>query len=170
MCSSDAIFSSDVCHLTTRDYVTLDIMQNDRTVSEPMSTILRHKLARAIVMHKDQLPTGVAALGCELTYRINDGPVQTRILADREFHGLDRLLAVLPISHPYGLAMLGISEGGRACLCPVADPSETLHVLRVTRQRDAARAARPRQGGPARLRPPAGSKRRHHADGLLATG
>jgi regulator of nucleoside diphosphate kinase len=135
-----AMFVSDVCHLTTKDYATLEIMQK-RSLSgdELMNSILRRKLSRAIVMLGDQIPAAVATLGSQVTFRVNEGPAETRKLASEDFHGLAGLLPVIPISHPRGLAIMGVAEGAGVLLRPDDGPEETLTVLRVIHQPEAAR-------------------------------
>lgn len=133
------MFVSDVCHLTTKDYAILEIMQ-ERSLSgdELMNSILHRKLSRAIVMLGDQIPPTVATLGSQVTFRVNEGPAETRKLASEDFHGLAGLLPIIPISHPRGLAIMGVAAGASVLLRPDDGHEETLTVLRVIHQPEAA--------------------------------
>jgi len=147
-----AMFVSDICHLTTKDYTTLELMEQRFVGSdELMSSILRRKLSRAIVMLEDQIPPTVATLGSQVTFRVNDGPAETRMLASEDFHGLWGLLPVMPISHPHGLAIVGVAEGASVLLRPDDGPEETLTVLRIVHQPEAVRRIRDRRLSIARI-------------------
>ena len=134
------MFASDVCQLTTKDYTILEIMREQPFgLDELMRSILDRKLSNAIVALRDDIPADVVTVGSRVTYRIDDGRAETRIVAGDDFHGLSGLLPVAPISHPRGLAMLGLAEGDSATLHPHDGPAETIAVLEVVHQPEAAR-------------------------------
>ena len=134
------MFASDVCQLTTKDYTILEIMREQAFGDDDlMRSILGRKLSNAIVSLRDQIPANVVTVGSRVTYRIDDRPAETRIVAGDDFHGLSGLLPVVPISHPRGLAMLGLAEGDKVTLRPHDGPAETVAVLEVVHQPEAAR-------------------------------
>lgn len=134
------MFVSEVCHLTTKDFTILEIMREQPFGSDDlMRSIVSRKLSNTIVMLRDQIPATIVTLGSQVTYSINDGPSETRVVADDDFHGLFGLLPILPISHPRGLAMLGVAEGASVILRPHDGPTEKITVLDVMHQPEAAR-------------------------------
>jgi regulator of nucleoside diphosphate kinase len=134
------MFVSDVCRLTTKDYTILEIMREQSLGNDDlMRSIASRKLSNAIVMLRDQIPSTVVTVGSRVRYRIDDGPSETRIIAGDDYHGLVGLLPVMPISHPHGLAMLGLAEGASVVLRPHDGPAEKITVLEVANRRDAAR-------------------------------
>jgi regulator of nucleoside diphosphate kinase len=137
------MFVSDVCQLTTKDYTVLEIMLDWSTGSdELMRSILSRKLSSAIVTLRDLIPPTVVTLGSRVTYRIDNGSAETRIVGDADdMRGLVGL-TVIPISRPRGLAMLGLAEGASATLRPQNGPAEKITVLKVVDQPEAARRSR----------------------------
>jgi regulator of nucleoside diphosphate kinase len=143
------MFVSDVGHLTTKHYTILEIMRDQfRGDNDLMRSIASRKLSNAIVMLRDQIPASVVTVGSRVRYRMNDGPSETRIIASGDYHGLLGLLPVMPISHPHGLAMLGVTEGASVVLRPHDGPSEKITVLEVA---DRPEAARRGSGGTERI-------------------
>jgi regulator of nucleoside diphosphate kinase len=134
------MFVSDVCHLTTKDYTIVEIMHEQPFGDDDlMRSIVSRKLSNVIVMLRDQIPATVVTLGSLVTYRIDDGPAETRVVASDDYHGLLGLLPVIPISHPRGLAMLGLAAGANVVLRPHDGPAERITVLEVANQPEAAR-------------------------------
>jgi regulator of nucleoside diphosphate kinase len=134
------MFVSDVCHLTIKDHTILEIMRDQSLGNDDLMTLIAGcKLSNAIVMLSDQIPASVVTVGSRVRYRIDDGPSETRIIASDDYHGLLGLLPVMPISHPHGLAMLGLAEGASVVLLPHDGLSEKITVLEVANQPEAAR-------------------------------
>lgn len=91
------MFLADVCHLTTKDFTTLEIMQARAFGNDGfMRSILNGKLCRAIVMLQYQIPETIVTVGSLVSYRIDDRPVETRVVANEDYHGLLGLLPVIP--------------------------------------------------------------------------
>ena len=133
---------TETCQLTTNDYTILEVMREfhhpDR--SEIVSEILHRKVSRALVMFRDDIPPTVVTLSSRVSFRVDDGPAETRIIAHDEMRGLVGML--LPITNPRGLALLGLAEG-QSMTIPKADGSvETLTVQEVIYQPEAARRER----------------------------
>ena len=136
------MFKSDVCQLTTRDFTLLEIMQ-DRWLSddELMRAILQHKLTKAIVMFRRDIPSTVVTLDSHVSHRIDGGPAETRVVADDAMRGLVGLTD-MSITNPRGLAMLGLAEGQSVTLQRPGDASETITVEKVVYQPEAAEKGR----------------------------
>mgnify|MGYP005816651209 CR=1 FL=1 len=100
----------DACILTTKDFTILEVML-DRS-PEPdgfMAKLLRRKIGSATVVFQDDIPASVATLSSRVTYRIDAGDPDSRILSHDRMNASAGLL--LPITSPIGLALLGLSAG-----------------------------------------------------------
>lgn len=124
--------------LTTKDYTILEVML-DRCLGrdDAMAALLRHKLAKAVVVFRDDIPTTVVTLNSRVTYRVDDNPAETRILAHDEMRGLVGL--TMPLTNRRGLAMIGLSEGQSAVVERSDGQAETITVVQVAYQPEAAR-------------------------------
>lgn len=158
--------------LTTKDHTILEVMR-ERSIARDqiVSEILRRKLSRAVILFREDIAADVVTLSSRVTYRVDDAPAETRIIAPDDMRGLVGLL--LPIGHPRALALMGLAEG-QSMTIPRADGgSETLTVVQVVYQPEAARRERLRQAEPLAPRPSrqAGHALRlvHSADVPLAT-
>lgn len=141
------MFLADVCHLTTKDFTTLEIMQARAFGNDGfMQSILNGKLCRAIVMLQYQIPETIVTVGSLVSYRIDDRPVETRVVANEDYHGLLGLLPVIPISHPHGLAILGVAAGSSVLLQPHEGIAERITVVEVLNQPEAMRRGVRRKG------------------------
>src|SRR5690606_23778161 len=116
------------------------------------------KLSRAIIRFSEDIPADVVTLSSRVTYRVDDGPAETRIIAPDNMRGLIGLL--LPICHPRALALIGLAEGQSMAIPRTDGGIETLSVVHVMYQPEAARRERlgqtrtieprsVRKGGPA---------------------
>lgn len=100
----------DACVLTTKDFTILEVMLDrcaDR--SDAMWPLLRRKIEAATVVFREDVPATVATLSSRVTYRINDGEPDSRILSHDRMNASTGLF--LPITSPIGLALLGLAEG-----------------------------------------------------------
>ncbi|MES0023130.1 MULTISPECIES: nucleoside-diphosphate kinase [unclassified Mesorhizobium] len=138
----------DSCHLTTKDYTILEVMQERQSArGDAFSAILQRKISSAVVMFREDIPPNVVTLSTRVAYRVNDGPAETRIVAHDEMRGLVGML--LPITNPRGLALLGLAEG-QSISIPTKDGGlETLTVHEVVYQPEAARRERLKLAGSA---------------------
>jgi regulator of nucleoside diphosphate kinase len=149
---------TETCRLTTKDYTIIEMMlERQAGRDEALTAILRQKISGALVMFRDDIPPSVVTLSSRVAYRIDDGPLETRIVAHDEMRGLVGLL--LPITNPRGLALLGLGEGQSMTITKRDGSRETLTVQEVVYQPEAARreaekldrhkaADAPRPGGP----------------------
>jgi hypothetical protein len=138
------------CRLTTKDYTILEVMlERCHGRDDPMTPMLRRKLAEAVVMFREDIPADVVTLSSRVTYRVNGAPSETRIVSHDEMRGL--VGSVLPITNPRGLALLGLAEGQSATIERPDGTTETIAVEAVAYQPEAARReAMQLAGSPAR--------------------
>ncbi|TKT80241.1 GreA/GreB family elongation factor [Aquamicrobium sp. LC103] len=124
--------------LTTKDYTILEVML-DRCLGtdDPLYRPLRHKLDAATVMLRDDIPDDAVTMNSRVAYRIDDEPVETRILIHDEVRGLVGM--TLPLTSQRGLAMLGLRAGQSVVLEMPSGVKESLTVLEVLYQPEAAR-------------------------------
>lgn len=130
--------------LTTKEHTTLEVMLERSAVhDETIRAILQRKLSNAIVTFREDISPVVATLNSRVSYRIDAGPVETRVIAKDAQSGT--VGAVLPITNPRGLALLGLSEGQSMEIGRQDGGRETLTLQAVLYQPEAAQ----RQGGTA---------------------
>jgi len=136
----------DSCQLTTKDYTILEVIRERHPArGDTFSAILQRKISSAVVVFREDIPATVVTLSSRVAYRVNDGPVENRIVAHDQMRGLVGML--LPITNPRGLALLGLAEG-QSMSIPTADGSlETLTVHEVVYQPEAARRERLKLAG-----------------------
>lgn len=130
--------NTDVCQLTTKDYTILEVML-ERCLGrdDPMREILRRKLEGAAVVFRDDVSPTVVTLSSRVSYRIDDGPAETRIVAHDEMRGM--VGSVMSITNPRGLALLGLAEGQSMTIRRADGADEKLTVQEVVYQPEAAR-------------------------------
>lgn len=129
------------CQLTTKDLTILEslletlLRQNlgDSTVAR----LLRQKINTATVTFREDVEADVATINSRIEVQIGDGPLQIRTLT----HGGENALSglSLPISTVHGLALLGLAEGAEVSVVTSEDGCETLRLVRVIHQPEAAR-------------------------------
>lgn len=136
------------CQLTTKDYTILEVMlERHLGGDDTMSEILRRKVSGALVMFRDDIPPTVVTLSSRVVYRVNDGRPETRIVAHGEMRGLIGML--LPITHPRGLALLGLAKGQSITIPNKSGGFDTMTVEEVLYQPEAARRERIKLSGEA---------------------
>ncbi|MEQ1942708.1 nucleoside-diphosphate kinase [Mesorhizobium sp. VNQ89] len=100
----------DACVLTTKDFTILEVMlDRSKEADNPMARLLRRKIDAAKVVFADDVGTTVATLSSRITYRIDAGEPDSRILSHDRMNASSVLF--LPLTSPIGLALLGLSEG-----------------------------------------------------------
>lgn len=151
---------SETFQLTTKDHMILEVMRERNLARDPViSEILRRKLSHAIILFREDIPPDVVTLSSRVSYRVEDAPAETRIIAPDDMRGLVGLL--LPITHPRALALIGLAEG-QSMTIPTADGgTETVTAIQVAYQPEAARRERLGLSPPTDTRPP------RHGPGFL---
>jgi regulator of nucleoside diphosphate kinase len=130
--------SEDACILTTKDFSILEVMF-DRCLGrdDPMAALLRRKLDAALVVFRDDVPGNVATLSSRVTFSVDGGAHETRVISH------DRMTwpvgLFLPMTHPRGLALLGLVEGQEFRLTGHDGRRERVRLEKVNYQPEAAR-------------------------------
>jgi regulator of nucleoside diphosphate kinase len=139
--------NTDDCQLTTKDYTILEVMlERNLGGDDNMRELLRRKIDGATVVFRDDIPPTVVTLSSRVTYTVDDGPAETRIIAHDQMRGM--VGAVLSITTPRGLALLGLAEGQSIAIGRADGGEERLTVQKVVYQPETARrAAAGRQEG-----------------------
>ena len=142
------------CRLTSTDYAALRVLARRlEDDGSPLLPLLHAKLAGAAVVADERIDPLVATLNSRVEFRLDDRPLQTRILVGCAFrNGLVGL--TLPVSTPYGLALLGMRQGRTVRLARDGGAQE-LHLSRIVYQPQAA--ARLRRPANTTVPPGAGS-------------
>lgn len=131
--------------LTAKDFSILEIMlERCLGQADPLRPILQDKLSAATVVFQDEIPASIVTLNSRARYRVDARPAETRIVSQGEMRGM--VGALLPITHPRGLALLGLAEGQQYTLARNGE-SETISVLEVVYQPEAARREKMRLSG-----------------------
>jgi regulator of nucleoside diphosphate kinase len=130
--------NSDRCVLTAKDFSILDAMKERCLVEgNPLAEIIRRKLAGACVTFADDVPADIVTLNSRVTYRVDGGAPDTRIIAHGDMRGSVGML--LTISNPRGLALLGLAEGESFTFGGQSVPEQTVTVEAVIYQPEAAK-------------------------------
>ncbi|BCH23601.1 nucleoside-diphosphate kinase [Mesorhizobium sp. L-8-10] len=125
------------CLLTTKDFTILEVMLDRRLRSDAaLVPLIRRKLDNAVVVFRDDIPADVVTLNSRVRYRIGAREPETRIVSHDELRGLVGF--TLPITHPRGLALLGLGIGGSITIPTAGGGTETLHVEKVLFQPEGA--------------------------------
>ncbi len=133
-------------HLTTKDFTILEVML-ERAIGrdETLRAILQRKVSKAIVVFRQDIAPTVATLSSRVTYRVDDKPAETRVIAHDEMRGL--VGTILPITNPRGLALLGLSEGQSMEIARADGTREILTLEAVIYQPEAAQRKLEMTGG-----------------------
>ena len=125
------------CLLTTKDFTILEVMLDRRLPTDAaLAPLIRRKLDAAVVVFREDVPVNVVTLNSRVSFRVGDGEAETRIISHDELRGLVGF--TLPITHPRGLALLGLQEGQSIDIPDTAGANETLTVEKILFQPEAA--------------------------------
>ncbi|PLP60127.1 nucleoside-diphosphate kinase [Mesorhizobium loti] len=128
-----------ICRLTTKDFAILETMlEHRRALDDPLAPLLEKKLANASVVLIDSIDADVVTINSRVTFRIGANPAETRTVIQNEVRGV--VGASLPVTTPWGLSLLGMAEG-ESGLCERGGGTETIRVVKVLFQPEAARRA-----------------------------
>ena len=118
--------TKETCLLTTKDFAILEMMRDcGFGRDDPIASILERKIEGAIVMFGRDIPANVATLGSRVTFSINSGGTDTRVISPERM--TLPIGMFLPITRPRGLALLGLCAGS-AFIVP-CDASEEERVV-----------------------------------------
>jgi regulator of nucleoside diphosphate kinase len=125
------------CRLTTKDYAILETMlERCREPGSAYAKLLRRKLSGAGIWLSADIPPDVVTINSRVLFRANDGPAQTRIVAQSAVRGVVGML--LPVTTLRGLALLGLAGGESIEIDPPDAPATVLTVVEVIYQPEAA--------------------------------
>lgn len=128
----------DLCRLITPDFHILQELLAERSGgNDPLGPLLQSKLSRAQVLPPHDIPSDVVTLYSRTRYRVGTQAPVTRIVIPDAAHEV--LGATLPVTHPRGLALLGMAEGTRLTFSDTAGESEVILVEKIVYQPQAAR-------------------------------
>lgn len=127
------------CLLTATDYQALRrLLERMEGSASPLAPLLREKLAAATVVEPGEIAPRVATINSRVEYQVGTAAPELRILVGTEFrNGLVGL--TLPVSTPYGLALLGLRQGDEAYV-DLGGQTRRVLLRRVAYQPEAARA------------------------------
>lgn len=137
------------CRLIARDFHILEAMLAERCGrDDPLEPLLRKKLSTATVVLPHEIPADVATLYSRVRYRVDGRGAATRVLIHSAAHEV--IGATLPITHPRGLALLGLGEGATSTLLGVDGKPETVQIEKILYQPQMAGRLVERRGAVAR--------------------
>lgn len=137
-------------HLTTRDHAILQaLFDAHRGPHGPYLLLLEQKLRGSALAFSDDIPADVATLGSRIAYTVDGVPAGPHELVEGEVPG--HAEDGLSMRTLRGLALLGLSEGNAVVIDLGERARETLRVVEVLSQPEAAargKAAAPNANAP----------------------
>lgn len=125
------------CRLITKDFHILQAMLAERSErDDPLVPLLREKLATAKLLLPHEVSPDVVTLYSRVRYRVGAEAATSRIVIQGTAHEV--LGATLPVTHPRGLALLGLAEQQTFTLRDAQGRPEAIHVEKVLYQPQAA--------------------------------
>ena len=132
-------------HLTTRDHAILQaLFDAQRGPHGPYLLLLEQKLRGSALAFSDDIPADVATLGSRIAYTVDGVPAGPHVLVEGDVPG--HAEDGLSMRTLRGLALLGLSEGSAVVVDLGGGARETLRVVEVLSQPEAA--ARGKAGAP----------------------
>jgi regulator of nucleoside diphosphate kinase len=136
------------CKLTTKDLSILEVMLE--RLGEPsgdFGRLLRRKINSAELYFRDEIPPKVVTLNSRVSYRVDDGALETALIVHDDGTKLPR--PTLSIQSRLGLALLGLAEGQSIAVERDDGPAEVVVALTVELQPEAEMRRRERQAAEA---------------------
>ena len=138
--------SKETCILTTKDFTILEAMRDNPLVRDDrLVPLIQRKIGTAIVVFREDLAQGVASLSSRVTFRVNGGQADTRVLSTGSVNAPVGMF--LPVTTMRGLALLGLSEGQEITVTAADGHEEQILLERVDYQPETARRERHAMGG-----------------------
>lgn len=127
--------------LTTKDFTILEVMHdNPLGRDDRILELIRRKMYKAIVVFREDLPDGVATINSRVTFCVNDGESDTRVLSTGQVTAPVGMF--LPITTLRGLAILGLTEGQDIVLTNADGVEARVLLQKVHYQPEASRRER----------------------------
>jgi regulator of nucleoside diphosphate kinase len=135
-----SVAAPDTPVLTVRAFAVLERFARLRLrPNDPVSAALLAKLDRSTIFPIDAIASNVATLGSRVVFSVDGGPPEARVLVLPARHSSAGW--TLPVTTPHGLALLGHAPGARVLAIRRDGAAETLRLLAVADQPEAAAAA-----------------------------
>ncbi len=124
--------------VTQQDHMILKrMLERAPDTGSNMATALRRKLAGARIVTEDAIARDVVTISSRVAFRVDDGDEQTRVIVHEDSRVMTGL--TLPLAHPRAIAMLGVRAGERVFVGLPGGRTETVTVMRVSYQPEAAK-------------------------------
>lgn len=124
-------------HLTTRDHAILQaLFDAHRGPHGPYMLLLEQKLRGSALAFSDDIPADVVTLGSRIAYTVDGVPAGPHVLVEGDAPGSPE--DSVSVRTMRGLALLGLSEGSAVTVDLGEGASETLRVVKVLSQPEAA--------------------------------
>lgn len=123
--------------LTQQDHAILKRMLDECANNDLIASALRRKLAGARVIAAEAIAPDVVTISSRVAFRVDGGDEQTRVIVHEDSRLMTGL--TLPLTHPRSIAMLGLRAGRRTCVGLPDGRTETVTVVRISYQPEAAR-------------------------------
>ena len=137
------------CRLTTKDFAILEtLLERKRALGDPLAAVLEKKLANASVVLIGSVDPDVVTINSRVTFRVDGKAAETRTVIQNEARGV--VGGSLSMTTPWGLSLLGMTEGETNLVERAEGETEQIRVVKVLFQPEAAlrasvaRPSRPR--------------------------
>jgi regulator of nucleoside diphosphate kinase len=143
-----SVTAPDTPVLTVRDFAELErFARLGLRPNDPVSAALLAKLDRSTIFPVDAIASNVATLGSRVIFSVDGGPPEARVLVLPARHSPAGW--TLLVTTPHGLALLGHAPGALVSATRRDGAAETLRLLAVADQPEAAAAEAVRGSGDA---------------------
>ena len=136
------------CRLTTKDFAILEtLLERKRALGDPLAAVLEKKLANASVVLIGSVDPDVVTIN-RVTFRVDGKAAETRTVIQNKARGV--VGGSLSMTTPWGLSLLGMTEGETTLVERAEGETEQIRVVKVLFQPEAAlrasvaRPSRPR--------------------------
>lgn len=124
--------------LTTKDSAMLEALRdNPPGHHDLLLPLIRHKIEKATVVFREDLPNEIASIDSRVRFRVNGGESDARVLSPGPASWPVGMF--LPITTPRGLALLGLREGQEISYVNTNGDEEKLLMEKVEYQPEASR-------------------------------
>lgn len=125
------------CILTTKDISIIEVMlERNPDKLSPLARLMRAKADGAQIVFREDVPETVATLNSRVSYRVNGGEPDTRIVSQSAMNA--SVGHFLPVTTMRGLALLGMMQGQTITVPGRDGADESIELLEVLHQPEAA--------------------------------
>lgn len=128
---------NEACILTTRDFAILEAIRSRfRAQGDPLLPMVTRKIESAIVIGESDVPPNLVTLNSRATFRVGARKSDTRVIVLADTKTLP-IGSFLLLTRPWGLALLGLTEGQRVKLTDAAGCADSIILEKVLYQPEA---------------------------------